>query len=409
MDRRAFMKGASLILPALALPTGSRAQGSETDRSPAEWREDLRALAAAIRTKHKNPFHRVGEAEFQSAVNRLDRDIPRLSSTGIMVGFQRIAAMIGDGHTFLRVRDVYHPLPLEVFWFGDELRIIRASVDHRRLLGARIVGFSDVDIAEANQRIQAIVAQGENRWYVLNESANQLMKAEPLRAFNIASTARAVSIRAEQNGQSIPDRVVPLAPGSKVPLLDIATPLPLYLQRPDESLWFQDIGGSGTVYANFRNYDGLAERAEALIAHLKAKGTRRLIVDLRHNRGGNYTLAREHLIYKLQFMPEINRPGGLFVITGRKTFSAAMTNATDLRQETDAILIGEPTGARPNGYQEIVWTTLPHSKLALGCSILHYRFQSDDDEAVMPDVRIDPDWASYRQGRDNVLEWILKQ
>lgn len=86
-----------------------------------------------------------------------------------------------------------------------------------------------------------------------------------------------------------------------------------------------------------------------------------------------------------------------------------LTNATDFRQETDAILIGEPTGARPNGYQEIVWTNLPNSQLRLGCSILRYRFQSDDDEAVMPDARIDPDWVSYRQGRDNVLEWILNQ
>lgn len=402
------MIGASLIPPALALPAHSRAQGRDRDQSSVQWREDLQVLAAAIRTKHKNPYHRVGEKEFQSAVNRLDEDIPRLNSAAIMVGFQRLAAMIGDGHTFVRTHDVYHSLPLEAFWFGNELRIIRASTDHRNLLGARIIGLGEVSIVEANQRIQSVVAQGENRWYVLSESATQLMKAETLRAFEIASPSGPVPITVEQNGQPIRNLVAPLAPGSKISLLDIATPLPLYLQRPDEGFWFRDIDDA-TVYASFPNYSDLVQRAAALIAHLKARRTRRLVVDLRHNRGGNYTLVREHLIYKLQFMPEINRRGGLFIITGRKTFSAAMTNATDFRQETDAILVGEPTGARPNGYQEIVWTTLPHSKLAVGCSTLHYRFQSDDDEAVMPDVRIDPDWASYRQGKDNVLEWVLGQ
>ena len=212
MNRREFIIGASLIPPGPALPTRSRAQDVARDQSSAQWREDLQVLAAAIRTKHKNPYHRVGEKQFQSAVNRLEQDIPQLNSAAIMVGFQRLAAMIGDGHTFVRTHDVYHSLPLEAFWFGDELRIIRASADHRSLLGARIVGLGAVSIGEANQRIQSIVAQGESRWYVLNESATQLMKAETLRAFNIASPSGAVPIRVEQNGQPIRNLVMPLAP-----------------------------------------------------------------------------------------------------------------------------------------------------------------------------------------------------
>jgi hypothetical protein len=40
------------------------------------------------------------------------------------------------------------------------------------------------------------------------------------------------------------------------------------------------------------------------------------------------------------------------VIIGGRTFSAAMTNAIDFRKETKAILVGEPAGERPNGYQE---------------------------------------------------------
>jgi hypothetical protein len=86
-----------------------------------------------------------------------------------------------------------------------------------------------------------------------------------------------------------------------------------------------------------------------------------------------------------------------------------MTNATDFRRETDAILVGEPTGARPNGYQELDGFTLPQSGVVAHCSILRYRFQDRDTPAVMPDVRIDPDWNAFREGRDPVMEWILEQ
>ena len=118
--------------------------------------------------------------------------------------------------------------------------------------------------------------------------------------------------------------------------------------------------------------------------------------------------GREYLIDKIIFMPAINRTGHLFVITGRGAFSAGMTNITDFRRETEAILVGEPAGGRPNGYQENYLFTLPLSKLRVSCSMLRYRFQPDSEaDTVLPDQRIDPDWSLFRTGKDAALQWIL--
>jgi hypothetical protein len=84
-----------------------------------------------------------------------------------------------------------------------------------------------------------------------------------------------------------------------------------------------------------------------------------------------------------------------------------MTNATDFRRETDAILVGEPTGARPKGYQENHWLTLPNSGLQLSLASRYYKFQDADTPAVMPDHRIEPNWTDYKTGNDPVMEWIL--
>ena len=94
---------------------------------------------------------------------------------------------------------------------------------------------------------------------------------------------------------------------------------------------------------------------------------------------------------------------------GPGTFSAAMVNALDLRIKSNATLVGEPTGARPNSYSEHGDFRLPNSGLRVSYSTQHYRFGEDSATAVEPDQRIEPKWEEFRSGRDAVLDWILAQ
>jgi hypothetical protein len=130
---------------------------------------------------------------------------------------------------------------------------------------------------------------------------------------------------------------------------------------------------------------------------------------MRLNGGGDFELGRQFLLPVLQGRPTINRPGGVYVVTGPGTFSAAMVNAIDLRHKANAILVGEATGARPNSYSEHGEFRLPNSGLGVSYSIRYYRFGVDADTAVVPDKRIQPTWEQFRAGRDTVVEWILAQ
>jgi hypothetical protein len=134
-----------------------------------------------------------------------------------------------------------------------------------------------------------------------------------------------------------------------------------------------------------------------------------LIVDMRENGGGNYAHGREYLLYGIQARRSLNRRGFLYVITGRGTFSAGMTNAIDFRRETEALLVGEPPGARPNGFQENFWFTLPHSQLRVSVATNYYRFADADSPVIVPDRRFDPSWAEHKSGRDAVTDWILQR
>lgn len=190
--------------------------------------------------------------------------------------------------------------------------------------------------------------------------------------------------------------------------VDASADLPLYRQRPLEDFWFTWLAEQQVVYVCFRHYDAFAENARNLLQWMEQMPAARLILDLRQNGGGDLTKVRRHLLPALKAHPQINQPGHLFVIIGHQTYSAAMSNATDFRKETHAILVGEPTSARPNGYQETYGFTLPNSQLRASCSTRFYRFQAEATPAVMPDKLIEPTWEAYRAGRDPVMAWILR-
>lgn len=379
--------------------------------TPENWRRDLDYFVNEITTKHRDPYHFTNKTEFDRAVVDLRERIASLKDYEVVVGLQHLAALVGDGHTFIETSDLYKKFPLSVFGFGGDLRVMRAAPEYEKATGTKIVAIGAFSIREVQSRLQQLIPRGENEWYVLNSSAEQITKVEPLAALGLLSDLGPSDFTFEDDsGRRFKLRIRPAA-GEDGYSDDLAKkPAPLPFLYPEEPFWFTYLADAETVYVDFRSYRDLDKQSARLWEFVASNAIKRLVIDMRWNGGGNYTKGREYLIDKVAFMPALNRTGHLFVITGRKTFSAGMTNVTDFRRETEAILVGEPTGARPNGYQENHWFTLPFSKLRASCATLRYRFQPEADmEAVFPDQRIDPDWRLFTAGEDAALEWILGQ
>lgn len=376
-----------------------------------QWRQDLEYFANEITTKHRDPFHFTNKAEFDQAVSDLRERIPSMQGYQVVVGLQHLAALIGDGHTFLDTSGLYQRFPLEVFWFGNDLRVIRAAPEYRQALGAKVIAIGSFPIGEVERRLQLLIPQGENQWHVLDSSAQQLMKVEPLAALGVLPDLGPADFTLEDDfGRRFTLRIRPVPGGTNASGEVANNPVPLPFQHPEDPFWFTYLDDAQTVYVDFRSYRDLQTQSAQLWEFLAKHPAKRLIIDMRWNEGGDYTKGRQYLIYKVVFMPALNRVGHLYVVTGRGTFSAGMTNVTDFRRETEATLVGEPTGARPNGYQENHLSTLPLSKLRLSCAMLKYRFQPESDtDAVFPDERIDPNWRLFSSGEDAALRWILAQ
>ena len=384
-----------------------------------QWREDLRYFAAELPKRHKNLYHATTREQFERAVAELDAAIPSLQAHQIIVRMQQLAATVGDGHTGVHLPPYFKRYPLALYWFGNELRVIAAAEEYQKALGARVVKIGAMGIDEVQTRVRSCLpsAENENEWYVLGTSPAFIVMAEVLHALGVVSELeRAAFTFADEQGKQFTLEIspveVPIVGGvPALRLLPAAKVQPLYRQKPGERFWFTYLPDWQTVYVSFRGlksgYQALAEDGRKLFQFIDSNPTKRLVIDLRQNGGGDFFVGRKHLIQPLKKYPALNQRGSLFVIIGRATFSAAMVNAIDFRKETNATLVGEPIGERPNSYSENDEMTLPNSRLVVSYSTRYYKFLDEDLPAVLPDKRIDPNWADFQAGRDPVMEWIL--
>jgi C-terminal processing protease CtpA/Prc len=180
----------------------------------------------------------------------------------------------------------------------------------------------------------------------------------------------------------------------------------LWARNPDNNFWFERLS-EDAAYVNWRSYDGLKDNVAKLLGVLELRRPARLIIDLRSNGGGDFEEGR-FFIREIVERPWLNQKGRLFVLIGRNTFSAAMTNAVDFKRMTQATLVGEPAGAAPNNWQEVRSFNLPHSGLAVTVSTKYYSFLPGAD-AVRPDITVPPAIADWSKGYDAAVRHILER
>jgi hypothetical protein len=382
--------------------------GTVPTLTKAQWQEDVQYLARELIKRHKNAFHHVTSADFERAIAELERDIPSLEDHEIVVRMLQITAKVGDAHTYVHLPLWFQIYPLVLYWFGDELRVISVTPAYQAALGARVVKLADMRPDEVNERLRSVLSQDENEWFNLSNGPGYMVFPDVLHTLGVVKDVTHTRFTFENDqGQQFSLDIRAIARDTPPGWLLFPKALPLYRQRPTEQFWFVYLEDTQTVYVDFRGYNSFSRNAEQLLEFVDRHATKKLVIDMRQNGGGDFTKVRKSLIPPLKRRPNINQKGHLFVVIGRRTFSAAMTNAIDFRKETNAILVGEPVGEKPNSFQENDEFTLPNSRLKVSYSTRYYKFQDEDTPTVMPDIRIDPSWEAFRAGRDPVMEWIL--
>lgn len=410
-----------------AAPASPSQEAAPPALSATQWNQDIAFMAAEMERVHKDLFHTLSRDAFLEATQRLARDAGGLQRHQVIVGLARIAASVGDGHTNLSLhRDpavAFHTLPLRLYLFEDGLYVRAAAPEQGALVGARVQAIGGVPVAQALERVAALIAR-DNPMGVRALQPLLLAMPEVLHALELSRTPHSATLGLLREGR---ESTVTLSVHGRFPLYPSDTDLSLEAvdgwvdavaadRRP---MWLRELGdphrlvrldGQGALYLQLNKVGdapgrSLAAFADTVAETIKEMQPARVVLDLRHNRGGNGHLRLP--LYKVLARAEA---GGaqLFVLVGRNTFSAAQFLTDDLDVYTDAVLVGEPTGSRPNAFGDSYRITLPNSGLTIRASRYWWQENQEHDRPwTAPDVAAAYRFADYARGHDPALRAAL--
>src|SRR5688572_4387482 len=414
-----------LVTPCFAQTPGPQGLGVDkaVDKAEAEkWREDLSHMAREMEARHKNLFHTMSREQFEGAVRRLHERIPALARHQIIVELARIVAMVGDGHTNVApTRDPkigFRTLPVKLYLFKDGLVVRAAERGHAELVGARVLSVGDATADEAVARAREIIGR-DNEMDVRFFAPLLLVMPEVLHALGLSDSAEGARFTFEKGGRRQTLTLKPsgpaelLAPDTDlswlpkegwVDLRDAAGAAPLWLKDPRNKFWFEHLPESKAVYVQINEVgnkqgESLADFSKRLLGFVEANPVERLIIDLRLNRGGNGTLLRPLEIGLIK--SKLDRPGGLFVLMGRSTWSAAQFLLNHLETYTNAVFVGEPSGSKGNAYGDSRRITLPNSGVTVRVSVYYWQDWAPWDTRLWtaPNLTVELSSDDYRANR----------
>lgn len=409
-----------------ASPSESAGPTSPADARRAGWEADLRQLIDVREDVHPEPWHGIAREDFVAAVEEVIARIDELSEDQLLVEMTRLAAMPtwagrdGHGGIYPWGEGTYgtNLYPLRLYWFSDGIFVIGALAPYQELVGLRldaVAGHAIYDILDA----VAPLVPRDNHMQLLSHSPRLVVVAEILHGLGFIDDPSApVEMTFDDGGQPL------IASVGTVPVARFESAIgghhthsppsdpdgPLWLRNKETSAWWALDEASRTAYIAYNFTSGaVAPIVDEVQQRIDAGDVDRLVVDVRHNPGGNNTSYGS--LYALVRDAAVELPHGAYVIFGRATFSAAGNFVTDIEQRTAAVLVGEDSGTSPNQYGDSYPTTLDHSGLVYRVGRYYVRRSDEADTRVTvePDIAAPLSAADYFAGVDPAWEAILAE
>lgn len=430
-SRRASIRGDAAFVglrtrPEFARLAGLAPPGLTRDEG---WRYDVDFLVGEIRRLRGHLGGRPLPTAIFDTAERLKQDIPTLSDDQIALELIHIVALIGDGHSWLSntgatpapdavVTVNARTLPVQFWLFDDGLFVIDAAEGFEQWIGSRVARLGDLTVEEALSRIAPYIPRDNEqglKWMGVVVYLPRLLVLQGIGATDNPMSARLVLEDRDggthevtlEGGEHRLSRTLSAQE-------DSLHPAPLHLQQRDRFYWATEVPEHQAVYFQFnavRNLGAglpsIAEFADSLRQLLERSGATNLVVDVRHNGGGNNTLLRP-LVRAMVWFEMASPEHQIYVITSRETFSAAQNLVNRIERMADPIVVGEPSSSKPNFVGESSSVTLPYSGLKSSLSNRYWQDSDDGDDRawIAPLIPVTMSSDDYFANRDPVIEAI---
>ena len=373
------------------------------DKREQYWKADLTWLRNTLPSRHKNLFFKISRAEFLNRMDALIGSIPDSDDRTLKAELIKIINAVGDSHTSVSFPGI--TLPVTFFIFEEGVFVDRIDARFPEYYGRKLTAVEGIPIEHVLERLQPFIHH-DNASYEKNALAGALRSVERLYLAGIAGSETRIRYTFGDVDWVISHK--DLAGRGAQEWLPKPEQSLLSQKNWDKNYWFQRLDGD-VLYVKYNLCSIMKDYSVAAFMEdvFKERNVRRMIVDLRDNVGGSSPLFAP-FIAKMGKHPTLNTPENFKVIVGRKTFSSAMLNALELKAQTNAAFIGEPTGSGVNHYGEVRRLVLSNIEGFLGYSTKYFKRSPNDDDALYPDISVPLRAEEWFGGEDAFLEAALR-
>lgn len=391
------------------------------------WRYDLDFMVRRMERMHWDLYAHIPKEEFAGEIARIEADLARLSDSQVRSRIRRLLARVGDGHTLMRARTedetTVARFPIDLYRFSDGIFVRGAAKEHAAIVGTRVMQLGPISADSAYTAMKPYVSVDNEMGY-RDWVSSALASPDVLEAIGALTAGDKLHLTLQSSDGRAFAYALPVAKidagklgherfDGFVYANDAArAPLPAWLRNPDTPLWYEYLSDQDMVYCWIGAIDDMQDKSfEAfcteMLEFIQKNGVERLVIDMRLNGGGNTGVVLP-LIHGLVKSP-VNREGNLFVIIGRRTFSAAMNTCALLEMHTEATFVGEPTGSRPNFVGESTSFVLPCTHYRVFCSSRYWQHVSSEDRRpwIAPRIVAELSSQDFATNRDPAMEAIL--
>lgn len=406
--------GAWLALPFLPACGGGGGGGGGSAGNPGStsqvpWADDFQTFATNVRATHPDPAGITRGAAWQSLLTQLTASAGQKSDKANLVDAMKLAALMKDEHTRVNSNVAFAQTAIRFATAADGVWVQQIASPNSALLGARLLAIDGIAMADASERIKAVISAATAAAYA-NQTPPLLHQTELLWLAGIgaASTQSTFTLRDVAGIE----RSLVLAAGDPSPLDNIygrpgGPVAPLWLSQLDRNYFFTTLAGSACVYVRYARCaaDALTSPAaffSGISQALAALPTPRLIFDLRNNPGGDSSILTDAIRQGIG--------GGapaadmrIAVLVNGGTYSSATINLYDLLR-VGAKSFGEPPGTAPNHTGEAKNFVLPRTGTGYTSSSRVFTLDAAlGANNYAPDVLVAPTIEDRANGRDPVL------
>lgn len=427
------------------------------DNQKIDWLKDLEYLKTELPLLHSNLFFDVSQDEYNASIENLKKQAGIISDDAMYIKIQQLIVRMGDSHTstgfISKLPQQY--LPIVLYAFSEGIFIVGVMDIDESIMGNKLISINGHPLNTVMDSLKTLYVAENESWHK-RKITSIMANYSVLKYFGFVNKEK-VKLQLENYYGISEEVVVKPVEIDEIKAEDLefikfsgrknkrpkTTEIFGHKYMPKDSMYFviynrctgreneqmnairdsmeMDMNDYCTR-ASMKNEKTKVKKdvkplpyfrlfRDSIFQTVQSQPIKKLVFDLSQNSGG-ITSQGSLMIAKLAQMVDTTKTK-VYVIVGRKTFSAGLIHAMELKRLLNATIVGEPTGGKPSFFGGSDSRYLPSSCLRV--SFAQSQRKTTLDQAfssantLTPDVIFPVTFESTTSGIDPIFTWILNQ